>query len=281
MKHRIIITVLFLVTSTVSFSQKHQIGASIGGGMQTLFYKPTIADHKQGFGGTMSVDYQYFLQKQWSIGSGICISSYAAKSYIDTSIGETQHDDTHNEDFEYRTTYNEWTEKQNFLQLEIPIAVYYHYEINKAWNLQCGFGSKVAFPLFNNYKVKGENYETSGYYESTGVEYKDMPQHGFYTQEANLKGKADVHIADVQLFTDLGIAYVINSSMDIYVGLYCSYGLTSQVNDSNTNLLSAGDYTGMLSSSEVNSLHNFALGAKVGIQKTIGHTKRTLMNQHR
>lgn len=265
--------VLFLVTSSVTFAQiqKHQIGISFAGGMQTLFYKPSIADHKQGLGGMITFDYQYFLQKQWSIGTGIGISSYSAKAIIDESIVETHYDDSNVEDFMFTTTYNDWTEKQNFLQLEIPIAVYFHHKLGNNWNFQCGFGPRIAFPLTNKYKVSGEYYETSGYYESTGVEYKNMPQHGFCMKDANIEGKSDVHIADIQFFTDLGFSYSINT-IDLYLGAYCSYGLTNQINNSNTSLFTAEDYSGMLTSSEVNKLHNFAVGAKIGITKKIGST---------
>ena len=281
MKNKIFITVLFLVTNIVSFAQfqKHQIGVFVGGGIQTLLYKPLMAEHKQGFGATMSFDYRYFINKQWSVGTGIGLSSYAAKAEINASVGETHYDDINIEDFEYKTAYNDWTEKQNLLQMEIPIAVYYHYTIKNDWMFLGGLGVKTAFPVFNNYKVTGENYVTTGYYESTGVEYRDMPQHGFYTQEADLKGKSDMHIADILLFTDLGVTHTINSSTDFFIGLYCSYGLTSQINDSDDSLFSAEDYTGMLSSSEVNTLHNFAMGLKVGVLKKIGTINSPLFHR--
>ena len=89
---------------------------------------------------TFDVGYHYFFTNSWAIASGLGFSTYSAKTQYNSSKTDElnptyettpSYDSINGLDYEFRTYFNGFEEKQNLVMLEIPIMAYYEYAISQ------------------------------------------------------------------------------------------------------------------------------------------------------
>lgn len=265
-----ILAVALLVSSVCAQTDRMQLGVNVGGGLNTMLYKVQDGQQKLGGGATFDVNFRYFFNDNWGIGTAVGISSYAAKGIFNSELRDSRYDEVNMRNYEYIARADNWQERQNMILFELPIGVYYRTEIANKWNFMAGLGVRLDVPVWSNYMVKDGSYSLSAYYPDLGVEFNNMPQHGLYTQTESLKGKNQLRTVDAQVFADLGFTYNVSNALGLYMGLYAAYGLTNQLQPGADKLFLADNYQGMFQSTQVDAMHNLSFGVKLGCVVNLG-----------
>lgn len=270
--NKIILSAALLFVAATSIAQENQLlNVDLGSGLHTLQGKASDGDHGPQMGVTFNLGYRYFIDDNWGIGTGIGFSTYGAKTtfnFIERSTAFDAEVSDEGEEFELRTTYTNFVEKQKVTQLEIPIMGLYQIpNISRGMNFIGGVGLKIGIPVVTKYKLKEGSYETQGYYPSTGEVYASMANHGFSATELNKQIKpADCKSFSLALYGEAGLSYQISNGMFVYGGAYFGYSLISIANKSNKPLVSHdGTYNGSLASNQSNHANPLQFGVKASL----------------
>ncbi len=227
--------------------QGHEFSVYSGGGLSTLKYKTTIGDRKNGLGGLFGFGYSYFFTNHIGIGTGMELSSYHAKMLVDNLSDKYMTTDFDDDEFEFRTTVNNYTEKQNALMINIPLMVQYHTGKNNRFYIAAG--GKAGIPVRGKYRTSGAEMKNSGYYAMENYEYTTQEFLGFGTFKGkDTNGTIDLNVAWM-LSAEAGIKWKLKENMFLYTGIYFDYGLNdfgkSEHNEQfvQYNRVSPGDFT--------------------------------------
>ena len=251
-----------------------------GGGLYTYTYD-VKGDGAKSMkpGGTFNICFQQFFYSGMGYGIGLGASYYGAATTFSALEEVTVTDyDAHKydpefteyygkpESYTYRTYFNSVAERQHLVQLEVPImAMYKLKNMTEMWDLTVGLGVRIGVPLMKKYKLTDGLYETRGYYESTGVEYSWLSQHGFRAVSDAKTGKSNLNPVTASLCLDAGCNYHWTRNKTIYFGLYFSYCVTNVAKSTSSGIVSVDDqsYNGVIGSQLVDKAHLMGAGAKV------------------
>lgn len=249
----------------------HNVDFAIGGGMHSVQFDPGQGgDHRMRAGGTFNIQYRYAGWDRWSVAAGLGFTTYCGKSIYDFLQDTLSYTDPENgETYHYKETFYNWNEVQRSLDVELPVAAYYRYPINETWGLVGGFGAKLDVPVSKKFvtknKADGELTRT-GEFESTNVEYSELPQHGFYNSD-EYKGKAKMKGAGLSVFGELGVTRPLKNNASLYMGTYFSHSVINSLKSTEEPLWNpeTDTYCGVVSSKFVDKTHIMAFGVKVGL----------------
>lgn len=255
----------------------HNIDIAAGGGLHSVQFDPKNGgDQDPLFGGTLNLHYRYAPFERVSFGTGIDFTTYRAVSeydYLDRTQNRIDPENGYNST--YHVTFNDWSEVQNSINLEIPLGVYYRLPLNQTWGLVAGGGVKLELPISKKYRTR--NNKTDGYidrtayFEETNVDYSDMPQHDLYKSDS-YKGSAKMKGAGLGVYVDLCATRPIKDNKSIYFGAYFSHSVLNN-NNASSDLYDASKdkYSGVVSSDLVKKSQLMAVGLKVGL--SLGYPK--------
>ncbi len=243
----------------------HSVCIHIGGGFHTHQYKVEGGERRPQPGGLAELRYQYVPNK-WGFATGIQISSYQSHIRLNNTFGkETLHGDN-NLNYQLNTRFVNWEESQNTWTIEIPISLLYSNYFSERWGIQFGLGATLIAPIKGKYQTLGGSHSTSGYFESTDVEYEDLNNHGFLTKEGeysdalnNLKNCLGVH-------AELGLLRAMGKQSSFYMGLYLHYGVSNFIKPQGNPIFEQGEYNGLFKSDMVEKVKPFKAGIKLGFQ---------------
>ena len=265
MKKHLLIAIS-LIFST--YLQAQEVGqylfVNAGGGLHNLSYALKNGSEKGEFGYTFNAGYGYFLNKHWGLQTGIGLQSYSSVATIhyNTSVPAT---DADGETYEYRTSYNNWKEKQQLLFVEIPLGMQYRCDLTQKLQLLAGTGIKISFPVKKNFRTTGGEIVTTGYYSQYNVVLSDLPRHGFNTIAGPLTGDVPLKTS-YSLFADFGVLYGLPHNLDLYAGGYLNYGVNNVASSSGKLVYQQdGNYNSVLDSNQTDRARTIAIGLKMGV----------------
>jgi len=266
MKKQFIIGLLLLFcTATYSQETGHYIYLNAGSGFHNLSYDLKNGNEKGGLGYSFNAGYSYFLNERWGVRTGVGLQTFNPLATLSYNT-VTPLVDADGENYDFRTNYSNWKEKQQLLFLDIPLGLQYRHGYTEKLSFLASAGVKFSFPLRTSYKTEGDNIVTSGYYSQWNVELKDLPRHGFTTI-------TDIPKGDVSLkpsyggFVELGTLYRLSNRLDLYVGGYLDYGLNNVAISNDKSLYQQdGVYNGVLASDQTIRAKLVSFGAKLGVQ---------------
>ncbi len=235
-----------------------------GGGLHSLQHDIVNGSQKGSANYTINLGYDYFFTPNWGLGTGIGFESNRSESTLNY-LTENPSVDTDGDTFLFRTYYNDWKEKQKALLIEIPISVSYKSKLKQNWKMQFTVGAKMELPVQSSYEIVGGDIETTGYYPQYDVELYGLPQHNFNTLTSF--PEKDIALKSIySAFADAGVLCPLNSKLDLYLGVYASYGLNNAI-DAQDNLLYQEDgvYNGVFASNQTDKVTPLAFGLKVGL----------------
>lgn len=270
------ITIILGLVTTLMLSAQDRTSyfdINAGGGLQKLKYSLDDGNVKVRPGITFNLDYSYFLNPVWGIGLGVGLQSTQAKGTLNFMTGDAAVDED-GDNYEFRTYYENWTETQKALFLDIPVGMQYQHQINDKYGLVAFAGVKASIPVSSSYNVVSGSITTTGYYGQWNVELRDMPQHGFTTLSDRPSGKLDLKTS-FSLFADLECLYKMSGTFDLFAGGYISYGLNNLVDGGNNAIYQQdGTYNSMLTSTQTDKVKLVVIGVKAGIRFHINRHKK-------
>ena len=284
----ILFGVLALAMGSQAQMNQHSnyIGLNVGGGMNTLMYKPADGNWKPQLGFLGELKYMHFFGKHFGIGLGVAFDySRAAAKYDWTMNASNAFSLVHpanNLTYFPHVGFNDWKESQTMMSVNVPIELLWRAPIGERWFFLLGLGAQLEFPLKSEYKAEDGTFQVTGQFPAYGpYDLHDLPAYGFDTYNANEKGDVeDLKKMGVSLIADLGFNYAMSNHWGLYFGVYGAYGLTNLIDKaSNQPMLNApdittagpvtaplvNDYNGVINSNQVDELRLLNVGAKIGI----------------
>jgi len=290
MKTNRIITIIAAAALTISVSAQESehdnyIGVNVGGGLNSMLYKPANGTQGLGFGFDAGIHYGRFFNKTVGLGIGLQYSwanAYTTYNWNEVSTGLT-HPSNPNTPYDLTTGFNNFVERQNVGYLSIPVEILFRKVLNDRAAFIAGVGLALDLPLYGKYLAKGGSYSTTGVFPALGnYAIENMPEHGFSTytttQGAKWNNRAKV---GGSVIADLGFRVAMNDNWGMYFGLYAGYGFTNLLGGAKTEemiMINAADpskidYRGTFDSNEASKANLIRAGVKIAIDFGWGDNK--------
>ena len=261
----------------------------VGGGLQTIQFNPHDGKHNVGAGFRLNGSAVFMIDSHWGVNAGIGVARYASKAKYndmretsvayDSNINAKLLDTTMmvNPTYTFCTEFKDFTEKQNLLQIEIPVTAYFQYPFNSKFDVIGRAGFKFGIPVVSRYKLMSGTYETSAEFadmngKGLNVEIKNLPaselrKFGFSTVEADKeKGKCKLNPVNLSLTLEGGASYRLSKAFRAFAGLQFSYCLTNIHKETVAPLLTPErKYNGTLRSSRVDRASLLSVGLTAGV----------------
>jgi len=230
--NRIAITIIAaILTCSAAAAQnfsRHEFSANIGGGMSGFQTRTTIGkDHWKG-AVTAGLGYHYFLNQQWSIGTGVNFAVY--KGSISIKDYDQQHNATNESSgtvFHFLISSSRYDETQRAMMIAIPLMAQYQYRFDGKTAFFAALGLKAGIPASVKYQSKGA-YTTKGHYPSLNVTYKDLPEYGFVTDQPFPENNTNLSLKTALMASaELGVKWPLGETSSMYTGIYFDYGLNN------------------------------------------------------
>lgn len=290
----IIAAALLLATAVPAKAQMRwyvprYITGDVGGGLQSIQFNPRDGKHKVGAGFLINGSAVFMFDEHWGMSAGVGVASYASKAKFNNMKESSIAYDTNlnvritdsalmiNPDYIFHTEFKGFTEKQNLLQIEVPILAYYQFPINSKFDVVARAGFKFGIPVASKYKLLSGTYETSAEFtdmkgNNLNVEIRNLPaselrKFGFSTVEADKeKGKCKLNPVNFSIALEGGATYKFSKTLRAYAGFNFSYCMTNLHKESIEPILTADrKYNGTLHSDRVDRASLISVGASAGI----------------
>jgi len=218
--------VLLLACISLQAQHKHEFSAYAGGGMSTLKYNTIEGKQKNNTGSLFGFGYTHFVSPKIGLNTSIEFSFYNAEAIYDNLSDRYMTNDINNDAFEYRTTVNDYEEKQRAAYLNIPLMVQYQFPTKKHL-FYAAAGGKIGLPLSGTYQVKKGIMKNSGYYEEEDYEYTTQEFLGFGTFRAKESSEELDFKISFMLSAEAGMKWKLKDDLYLYTGAYIDYGLNN------------------------------------------------------
>ena len=290
----IIAAALLLATAVPAKAQMRwyvprYITGDVGGGLQSIQFNPRDGKHKVGAGFHINGSAVFMFDEHWGMSAGVGVASYTSKAKFNNMKESSIAYDTNlnvritdsalliNPDYIFHTEFKGFTEKQNLMQIEVPILAYYQFPINSKFDVVARAGFKFGIPVASKYKLLSGTYETSAEFtdmkgNNLNVEIRNLPaselrKFGFSTVEADKeKGKCKLNPVNFSIALEGGATYKFSKTLRAYAGFNFSYCMTNLHKESIEPILTADrKYNGTLHSDRVDRASLISVGASAGI----------------
>lgn len=229
---RLFIFILLLISGGSSGYAKTPSEISFwgSGGLLSPYFKLNEGKYVMQPGAALGVSYTYFFNSHWGLGFGaeaslLRSSTKADKlsfSYTAEAMAVPDQGDEINR-FDFKAIYENYRETQQFIGLNIPVTLQYRPSGN---GFTGTIGFVVGLPIKTTAHIKATRLSTSGYFPYEGIEYTDLPQHGFgtfenYSDKRNLNTKIHFDIT-----AEVGYRWKLSCNNSLYTTVFASYGIT-------------------------------------------------------
>jgi hypothetical protein len=238
-KHILLLLVTIAGFAAIAQAQvRHEFSVSAGGGISSLNYK--IYDDARllwGFGGEAALNYTYFINAKWGIGTGAALAMYNSTALMNGTVLNgisnkdypKDYEDDPDESYRLTTTLHRYEERQRMFSLNVPL--YLQYQIAGRHPFYMRIGGKLVLPMLipATYEVKNGIISNNAYkYKEDGVTLDDKPKedsrYGWgkdyaVTHNGNLK-----LTMGVMLSAEVGTKWQLTRRNSLYMGLYVDYG---------------------------------------------------------
>ena len=274
---------LRLSRSTIAptFEEVKFISIGINGGESSLHFDPDCGDRSLGGGGSFSIDYNQFFNRNWGITAGLGASLSNSKISLDDTLKYEMKDVENNQELLFKVIMDGWTEKQRSVQLDIPIGALFRHNFTNRLTFMASAGVKLSFPLRTKYEVLEGSYETKGYYKKTGVEIDDLPHHGFLLTDPRPASKIPTKVVSASLFLDATLINRLNRNINIFYGVFAALGVTDNGKSHDDAVVDPNrKYTSVMASDKVDRFNVRNFGLRAGIKIPISFFRNRFGKYH-
>jgi hypothetical protein len=261
--------------NTYKNASQHELSLTGGGGIGTLRYNPAAGSRHAGAGGNVGLGYAYFFTPQWGVSTGIGAAFYNSSAKIAAFDGSylinTPAGLPDDSEFTLSYRYEGFKEKQKAAYLQIPVMA--EYRTTGANIFYASAGVKIGVPLKARYATTLASYTTKGFSDYTGLDYENMPTHGFstYKNEAT-SGSLKTRVAIFGAL-ETGMKWQLADRWALYTGVYLDYGFNNiRKNDSAERLLQYNEasptdygYHSLIETDKVSKMNLWSVGIKVRV----------------
>lgn len=219
----------FLVGSVLAQNEsKHEFSLFGAFGMSTIKYSSSTVVRGSGTGGTLGLGYNYSLNKQWSLKTGLELSTYSsAASFSNYPSSYPSNDGQY--DFDFRTIVSNYREKQGAKFLSIPLQAQFQSGLLKRNLFYTAVGFKLALPLSADYNIENTEMKNSGFYpvwsgeEDLVLSTQKFMGFGAFKRKG-LEAALDFKPACIAAL-EAGIKWQTRKTSSVYTAVYFDLGL--------------------------------------------------------
>ncbi|MCQ2329022.1 MAG: OmpA family protein [Paludibacteraceae bacterium] len=255
---------------------------SFGGGLSTMLYKPIDGVWNTGFGGSFELAYHVMFKPSWGLGIGIQGVYFSSSAVYNFNYGieGLMHRDAifdNNKPYTEKYEFRNWKERQNLVNIELPIKLLYRHRFADAWSFAFNPGIILTVPVYGTLRSDGGEAEVSGYVPSTNVEYRNVGHH-FETYKTGEYKDVIYKYFNFGVCADLGFIHHISLKSDLYLGLYAEYHILNSIKPTNDYIAQVKDiedvrdgkyifdYKGSFRSDRVSKVNPLYVGVKLGFR---------------
>ncbi|MDR1346326.1 MAG: OmpA family protein [Bacteroidales bacterium] len=213
------------MSSLPSPAPKSEISIHAGGGLSTLNYRLSQGKQSQGFGGNFGVDYTFFLGKHFGIATGAGVSLCNASVRLDGVLSRIPElIDEDGDQYELRTSFINYTERQQAIFFRIPIMV--HFRTTGRISFYAQAGAVLNIPVSSRYEVNNATLSNTAYYPLYDVSLTSPSFMGLGDfPDRNTRDKLSLKTI-VSASAEVGVRWQLkNPAWAFYTGVYADYGL--------------------------------------------------------
>ena len=252
---------------------RHYMCLNLGGGCHSALFEAEGGEAGIGYGGLLEIKYKY-IPRHWGIGIGAQVSSYHSTVLFNHNYAETFIHNDNNLQYTLNSQFKDWEESQDILSVEVPFSIQYASNNSGKWGFILGFGATLSIPVIKEYTSQKGQFTTSGWFESTNVEYEGLINHGFQVKDAGQSDEITNMTTYLGAHLESGLNRAMGQKSDFYMGLYAHYGITNSVILQEKNLYDGEKYIGAFGSNQIREVHPFKTGVKLGLRFDIKDKKR-------
>ena len=212
---------------SVSMRGRSELSVYLGGGMSSLNYSHDAGSLSFGTGGLFGIGFTWFITGRWGLLTGVEASLYRSKYVADAAYA--------NEipamsgtlgalgaDFIFSYEYQNFSEKQSALFLQIPVMAQF-----QTGRFFASAGIKIGIPTGSAYHVNAANLTTSGNFPAENQIYDSLPDRGLGDiGKISYQGKNDLNINYAAAF-ETGGQWLLGRRTNLYAGVWLDYGLNN------------------------------------------------------
>jgi outer membrane protein OmpA-like peptidoglycan-associated protein len=215
-------------TPSSLFSQKssnREISFHAGSGLSTFSYRLSQGKLSQGFGGNLGVDYTCFVSKHFGVGTGVGMSLHNASVRLDDIqsriIGLIDED---GDEYELRTSFINYTERQRTVFFRIPVML--HYRTGGRHSFYAQAGGVLHIPVSTRYEANNAAILNEAYYPLYDVSLSSPAFMGLgHFADRNIGDKLSLKPV-ITGSAEIGVRWRLNNpAWSLYTGAYVDYGL--------------------------------------------------------
>ncbi len=262
------------VSDTIPYlGTRHYIGMYFGGGIHTQLYGMEHGENTPGAGGLFELNY-ILIPKKIGFGIGALLASSRSNVTINGTYEQTLMHNDNNQEHTRDALFTEWKETQDILFFEIPLSLMTNNPINDKTSFCMNLGVNLSLPIIAKYSTRNGNIVTSGYFESTNVQYTDLENHGFGTYDSGETSTIENTKVSVGTHLELGFNHKMKEKSAFYFGVYAYYGITPCIENMSQSLYDTKKYVGVFSSENINEIHPLRAGVKLGFRFDLKDSKK-------
>ena len=261
------------IDSVPYLGTRHYLCLNLGGGWHSFRLEAEGGEAQRGTGGLMELKYM-FIPRHWGIGIGAQVCSYRGETIFNHSYSHTFIHDDNNLNYTLNTQFKDWKERQDILSVEVPFSIQCTKNFSDRWGFLLGMGATLSIPVIKEYTAQSGTFTTSGWFESTNVEYEDLINHGFKTEQANQSDEIINMATCLGAHFELGFNYSVGKKTAFYLGAYAHYGITNAIIPQEKNIYDGEKYIGAFGSKQVKDVHPLKTGVKLGLRFNLKDKKR-------
>ncbi|MCQ2193990.1 MAG: PorT family protein [Paludibacteraceae bacterium] len=264
MKRLIFTYCICLLLTLQGFAQKgFQTQVDFGAGIHSMLFTPEAGEMNLSMGGKLGVTESYYLNDHIGVGVGLYANLHGTKFSLsqDSLSGVLQ--DTLNE-FTYQlNTKVRLNEYIKMFSIDIPLSFRTRFDLNDKWDLRTNIGATFNLPVSRTFDKKGYQTTTAHYIEPN-ITFHDMPNHGFYTDSVDTSHDFWMQGFGISPFVEVGVSRNITHKCRLYVGAYCSYGISNLL-EGNKNYYASKTTSTALSPAITTKANLISAGINIGI----------------
>jgi len=279
----------------IAYGWNFEFGGGLGVGsytysqLGTSFSPAHVVNHIQFPAWHAEIGINYYFVPWMGLGTGVQFGAYPNRAAIEKPWTQ-QTLDVYGDDYTITSMPNKLNEVQNLYMVEVPIALKF-----RARPGIVGFtgtaGVKLGIPVMNQQKLaSGGAVDNSVYYPLYDLTMREVP-----TVVENLPISSDkssipshyLRTLNWAAYAEIGMLVRLHQRVDLAIAAYANYYFTDLLEKHGTEALgfydgrTAGEYqmpytqayTGVLRTNEVQTLHPWSVGLKIGIQINANRTK--------
>jgi hypothetical protein len=209
--------------------RKHELSVYGIGGYSSINYTLGANGSKSSsIGGGAGLAYAININPSLGIVMGLEMSTYSAEASF-ANVKSEYNEGTELDLYRFGYSLKNYREMQNVTLFSIPVMAQYSLPLGSgSTRFYVSGGFKFGFPVSATADITPGSVDTRGYYAFEDVEYTNLPQHGYGTDELLPSVKEDFDLGfSAALSLEAGARFTLTDRIGLYTGLYFDYGLNN------------------------------------------------------